>query len=280
MREFKTLLNGLCFGEGPRWHDGRLFFSDMHAHKVMAVGLEGRATEIVEVPNLPSGLGWLPDGRMLIVSMRDRKLMRLDPDGLKEVVDLGGIASSHCNDMVVDKKGRAYIGNFGSDLWTGAPPKMAELVMVEPFGAARVVARDLNFPNGTVITADGKTLIVGESFGNRLTAFDIRPDGTLGNRRVWAELGDGTPDGIALDAEGAIWATSPMTSELLRVREGGEIAERIKMPLAPFACMLGGPDRRTLFVMTAETYHVDECIAKKSARIETTPVEVAGAGWP
>ncbi len=280
MRQFKVLLDGLCFGEGPRWHDGKLYFSDMHAHTVNAVDLQGRATVVAEVAAWPSGLGWLPDGRMLVVSMTDRKLLRMEGGTLKLHADLGALASFHCNDMVVDGRGRAYVGNFGYDLISGAPQKPAELVMVAPDGAARVVARDLEFPNGTVITPDGKTLIVGESMGHRLTAFDVAADGALGNRRVWAELGDGVPDGIALDAEGAIWVSSPMTHELLRVKQGGQIAERIKREQMPIACMLGGPTRRTLFLLTSESVNPDECRTKRSARIETTEVEVAGAGWP
>ncbi len=280
MRQFKTLLDDLCFGEGPRWHDGKLYFSDMHAHTVNAVDLQGRATAVAEVAAWPSGLGWLPDGRMLVVSMTDRKLLRMENGALKLHADLSALASFHCNDMVVDGRGRAYVGNFGYDLISGAPQKPAELVMVAPEGAARVVARDLEFPNGTVITPDGRTLIVGESMGHRLTAFDVAADGSLGGRRVWAELGDGVPDGIALDAEGAIWVASPMTHELLRVKQGGQIAERIKREQMPIACMLGGPTRRTLFLLTSESINPDECRAKRSARIETTEVEVAGAGWP
>lgn len=280
MRQFKVLLDNLCFGEGPRWHDGKLYYSDMHAHTVNAVDLQGRATVLAEVAAWPSGLGWLPDGRMLVVSMTDRKLLRMENGTLKLHADLSQLASFHCNDMVVDGQGRAYVGNFGYDLITDQPQKPAELVMVAPDGAARVVARDLEFPNGTVITPDGKTLIVGESMGHRLSAFDIAADGSLTNRRVWAELGDGVPDGNALDAEGAIWVASPMTHELLRVKEGGQIAERIKREQMPIACALGGPTRRTLFLLSSESINPDECRAKRNARIETTEVEVAGAGWP
>jgi sugar lactone lactonase YvrE len=180
----------------------------------------------------------------------------------------------------VDGRGRAYVGNFGYDLIANAPRKPAELVMVEPNGTARVVARDLEFPNGTVITPDGKTLVVGESMGHRLTAFEIAADGALTNRRVWAELGEGVPDGIALDAEGAIWVASPFTHELLRVKEGGEVVERIKREQMPIACMLGGHTRRTLFLLTSESVDPEVCRAKRNSRIETTEVEVAGAGLP
>jgi len=280
MAELKKLLGGLCFPEGPRWHDGKLFFSDMHAHRVMSVTLDGKAENIVDVPNAPSGLGWLPDGRMLIVSMYDRRLLRLDRDGLKQVADISKLASFHCNDMVVDSKGRSYIGNFGYDLVAGAPSKPAEVVMVTPEGQARVVADNLAFPNGTVITPDGKTLIVGESFGHQMTAFDVAADGSLSNRRVWAKLGESVPDGCSLDAEGAIWVATPMTSEVLRVKEGGEVTHRIKTEQMAFACMLGGPDRRTLFVLTSDGFDPEKCAAQKSARIETMQVQIPGAGLP
>jgi sugar lactone lactonase YvrE len=182
--------------------------------------------------------------------------------------------------MVVDRQGRAYVGNFGYDFFIGEAQKPAELIMVEPSGAARVVASDLMFPNGTVIPPDGKTLVVGESMAHRLTEFDIGADGSLSNRRVWAELGDGLPDGIALDAEGAIWVASPFTHELLRVKRGGEVAERIKFDQMPIACALGGADRRTLFLLTSASVDPKECRAKRNARLEMTQVEVPGAGLP
>lgn len=280
MSELKVLLDGLSFPEGPRWHDNKLFFSDMHAHKVMTVDLNGHSTDVVAVPNWPSGLGWTTDGRLLVVSMTDRKLMRLDAHGLTTVADIGHLAGFYCNDMVVDGLGRAYIGNFGYDLIGGAPAKPAAIVMVTPEGTARIVADDLQFPNGTVISADGKTLIVGESFGHKLSAFDVAPDGSLSNRRVWAELGKAVPDGCCLDAEGAIWVAAPMSNEVLRVKQGGEILRRIKTQQMAIACMLGGADRRTLFVLTSPSIDPDECKRKRSARIEITKVEVAGAGLP
>ncbi|HTY55014.1 MAG TPA: SMP-30/gluconolactonase/LRE family protein [Candidatus Binataceae bacterium] len=280
MADLKMLLGGLCFPEGPRWHDGKLFFSDMHAHRVISVTLEGKAENIVDVPNWPSGLGWLPDGTMLVVSMTDRRLMRLDRDGLKLVADISKLASFYCNDMVVDSKGRSYIGNFGYDLIAGAPSKPAEIVMVTPEGQARVVADQLAFPNGTVITPDGKTLIVGESFGHQMTAYDVAADGSLSNRRVWAKLGESVPDGCCLDAEGAIWVATPMTNEVLRVKQGGEITHRVKTDQMAIACMLGGADRRTLFVLTSPSIDPAKCVALKAARIETMPVQVAGAGLP
>jgi sugar lactone lactonase YvrE len=281
MRTLTTLLDGLRFGEGPRWHDGKLYFSDMHANHVMTVDLEGRSSIVCEVPNNPSGLGWLPDGTMLVVSMTDRKLMRMERGGaLKVHADLSALALFHCNDMVVDSKGRAYVGNFGYDLHKGEKPRGTVLIMVTPEGQARVVADDLMFPNGTVITPDGRTLIVGESFGRRLSAFDIAADGSLANRRVWADLEKNVPDGIALDAAGAIWAASPMSSEVIRVKQGGEVTERIKVATDAFACMLGGADRKTLFVLTSASSDPAVCLANATGKVEITKVDVPGAGLP
>ncbi|MFZ0657890.1 MAG: SMP-30/gluconolactonase/LRE family protein [Candidatus Binataceae bacterium] len=281
MHTLTTLLDGLRFGEGPRWHDGKLYFSDMHANHVMTVDLEGRSAVVCEVPNNPSGLGWLPDGTMLIVSMTDRKVMRMERGGaLKVHADLSALAPFHCNDMVVDSKGRAYVGNFGYDLHKGEKARGTVLIMVTLDGKPRVVADDLMFPNGTVITRDGKTLVVGESFGRRLTAFDIAADGSLANRRVWADLGNNVPDGIALDAEGAIWVATPMSSEVIRVREGGEVSERIKVATDAFACMLGGADRKTLFVLTSASSDPAACLANATGKVEITKVEVPGAGLP
>ncbi len=280
MEPLRTLVEGLCFGEGPRWRDGYLWYSDFHAETVNRVDLAGQTSVVCRVPAWPSGLGWTPDGRLLIVSMHDRRLLRLDPDGLKTVADLSSLASFWCNDMVVDAHGRAYIGNFGFDLMGGAAPSLAELILVEPDGKARVVARDMIFPNGTVITPDRRTLIIGESFANRLTAFTIQPDGSLSDRRVWAQVGEATPDGISMDAEGAIWFASPQTGEVLRVREGGTVLERFKPSQPPYAVMLGGPDRRTLFVVTAPNPEPAEAKRLRGGKIEMTRVETPGAGLP
>jgi sugar lactone lactonase YvrE len=277
----RTLLDGLRFPEGPRWREGRLWFSDMHAGVVLRVGLDGRAETVVAVPHEPSGLGWLPDGRLLVVSMQDRRLLRLDPEGLVPVADLSPFASFHCNDMVVDGRGRAYVGNFGFDIHEKPRPRVrpANLALVHPDGRAELAASDLMFPNGTVITPDGRTLIVGESFGARLTAFDVGPEGRLSNRRIWAQLEKETPDGICLDAEGAVWVASPFSNAVLRVREGGEVAERIAFDRMAIACMLGGPERRTLFVCTARSVDPAETGAREG-RIEWIEVDVPGAGWP
>ena len=288
-REPRLILDGLVFPEGPRWYEGRLWFSDMHAHEVVAVTPDGERETIVEVPNQPSGLGFLPDGRLLIVSMTDRKLLRLDPDGLWEVADISDKAPYHCNDMVVDADGNAYIGNFGFDITDGSPPRATTMVKVTPDGDSSVVADELQFPNGTVITPDGKTLIVGESWGQRLTSFDIGNDGSLSNRRVWADLaesGVGPPDGICLDADGAIWVAVPTNpGALVRVAEGGEVLERIPVPdMGVFACMLGGDgqggdERKTLFSLEAPSSNPQPGDPRRG-RIRAFDVEVGGAGLP
>ncbi len=276
--EIKVLLDGLRFPETPRWHGGKLWFSDMVGSKVMTVDLDGHAETIVEVPGRPSGLGWLPDGRLLVVSMTDRRLMRLDPGGLVEAANLSSIAAFHCNDMVVDEKGRAYVGNFGYDALGGKPFAPATLIMVLPDGSVHAAAKDLGFPNGCVITPDGRTIIVAESRGCKLTAFDIEPDGSLINRRIWAQLGEKEmPDGICIDAECAIWVTSPATGEVLRVHEGGKVSRRIKPQPSAYACMLGGEDRCTMFLCTSTTKAFRGEIP---GAIQTIRVDVPGAGRP
>jgi sugar lactone lactonase YvrE len=275
----EVVLDGLAFPEGPRWHEGRLWFSDMHAHEVVALDVTTGAREtIVEVPACPSGLGWLPDGTLLIVSMEDRRLVKLVDGALVEHADLSPWATFHCNDMVVDAFGRAYVGNFGFDLHQRADPVSATMVRVDPDGTAQPAAGDLRFPNGTVIY--DTTLVVGESYGGCLTAFDIATDGSLSNRRTWAQLEGAVPDGICLDAENAVWVASPPSNEVLRVREGGAVAARIPVGRPAIACMLGGPDRRTLFVLSSESIRADECVAQRSARVEIARVDVPGAGLP
>jgi len=276
-----VVLGGLGFAEGPRWHGGRLWFSDMGAAAVMAVDLEGRAEVVVEVPSRPSGLGWLPDGRLLVVSMGDRRVLRREADGaVVEHADLAALASFDCNDMVVDGRGRAYVGNAGFDL-SARPLRVrpAEVVLVTPDGEARVVDDEVVFPNGSVVTPDGGTLIVAETFGQRLTAFTIADDGSLADRRPFALLDGRAPDGICLDTEGAVWVADATGSACLRVREGGEVVDRVDTGRGCFACMLGGPDRRTLFLLTAEGFR-GEAIRRRTAAIEAVDVEVPGAGWP
>lgn len=275
-----VLLDDLSFPEGPRWRDGKLYFSDMHDGVVRTVDPEGRTEVVALVPMDPSGLGWLPDGRLLVVSMRDRRLLRLDSGGLVEAADLSALATFHCNDMVVDAVGRAYVGNFGFDLHGNGERANASLVMVTPDGDTRVVADDLRFPNGTVITPDGSTLIVGETLGKRLTAFDVADDGTLSGRRIWAKFDDLLPDGICLDALGGIWVASPISRAVVRVGADGTISHRVPLATQSFACMLGGPDGRTLHVCTAETSVPADAKRLRTGRIEVIEVDIPAAGLP
>ncbi len=290
MREAEVWYRGLSFGEGPRWHDGRLWLSDFYRHAVLAIDSNGNAETIVEVPNQPSGLGWLPDGRLLVVSMLDRRLMRLDPSGLIEHADLNGVAAFHCNDMVVDDQGRAYVGNFGFDsaayvaehgpdsLRTEPGPPAARLALVGTDGTVQVAAEGLQFPNGSVITPDGRTLIIAETYAGRLSAFDIAADGTLSNRRVWASLEGAAPDGICLDSEGAVWFANPRANECLRVSEGGAILDQVQTSQRCFACALGVRDRMTLYLVTAPGSGCG-AVAEQGA-IERVRVETPGAGLP
>jgi sugar lactone lactonase YvrE len=280
--QLDTVVDGLAFPEGPRWHDGRLIFSDMHAQQVIALTPNGAREVIAEVPNDPSGLGWLPDRRMLIVSMRDRRVLRQEPDGtLVEHANLWNLAPYHCNDMVVDVHGRAYVGNFGFDIHQQEKPRTTTFIAIEPDGRAHVVANDMSFPNGTVITPDGSTMIVGESMGGRLTAFDIAADGSLANRRIWAQLDGVIPDGICLDAEGAVWSACPLSGKVVRVAEGGAVLRTITTGRAgAFACVLGDDDRRTLYVCTAGSSDPAECKRRRDGRIERIRVDVPGAGRP
>ena len=276
----RTIAEGYSFTEGPRWHDGRFYFSDFYTHRVLAVDGEGNIEVVATVPGQPSGLGWLPDGRMLVVSMLDRKLLRQESDGsLVEHADLSGVATFHCNDMVVDTQGRAYVGNFGSDIEKGGELTKAKLALVDIDGSVSVAAEDIAFPNGAVITPDGKTFIIGETFGRCLTAFDIAADGSLSNRREWANLHPHLPDGICLDAEGAIWVADPVNNCVVRVAEGGEILQKIDMGRGTFACMLGGVEGKTLYVCTADGSG-SKAQSSLTAKIEACEVGVAGAGCP
>ncbi len=288
-RKLETLMKGLTFGEGPRWHENKFYFSDFYSHKVYSLDLSGKHEVIVEIPNQPSGLGWTPDGTMLIVSMKDRKLMSFKDGQLKERADLTEFSGFHCNDMVVDIDGNAFIGNFGFNTYDGEEIKPTNLILVRPGEEPVLAADNLFFPNGTVITPDNKTLIVGETYAARLTAFDKSEDGSLSNRRIWADLKvnaeEGTvplPDGMCIDEEGAIWVASPSTAEVIRVHEGGMISERIPVQTNAFACMLGGEDRRTLFICTSNGSGVDPeaALREKSGKIEITQVDVPGCGKP
>lgn len=284
----EVVVEGLAFGEGPRWRDGRLWFSDMHGHVVQTLDPStGAVDTVVEVPGAPSGLGWGLDGSLLVVSMDDRRLLRVRGDGdtrvLDEVADLSGYTPYPINDMVVSAVGTAYIGSFGFDLHGGGAPVETVILAVAPDGSHRVAAEGLAFPNGMVITPDGSTLVVGESFGARLTAFSIAADGTLRDRREWASLGTGgaMPDGICLDASGCVWVASPGTRECLRVREGGEVAERVSTgDRMAIACMLGDDDRRTLYILTSKGLDPVKARELRTGRIERVRVDVPGAGLP
>jgi sugar lactone lactonase YvrE len=290
-RQTKILAEGIYFGEGPRWRNGRLWFSDFYARAVKSVSLSADLRIEFEIDDRPSGLGWMPDGSMLVVSMVKRQLLRRAKDGRIRVhADLSGVATFHCNDMVVDSAGRAFVGNFGFDLDAelgarGVPSVLAEhptanLACVLPDGTVRVAATGMHFPNGSVITPDGKTLIVGETLGARLTAFDIGADGALSGRRVWAETGQRVPDGIALDAEGAIWIANPIAPECARIKEGGELLEVIETGQPCYACMLGGEDGRTLFMLTASTSVAHDAAKSPTGNVRIATVDVPHAGLP
>jgi sugar lactone lactonase YvrE len=290
-REVKVLAEGIYFGEGPRWRNGRLWFSDFYAHAVKSVSPAGDLRTEFEIDDQPSGLGWMPDGSMLIVGMTKRQVLRRTADGKVSVhADLSDIATFHCNDMVVDAEGRAFVGNFGFNLDEEvasrpvedviANHKTAKLACVSPSGKVRVAAEDMHFPNGSVITPDGKTLIVGETVGFCLTAFDIASDGSLSNRRVWAPTLPRIPDGICLDAEGAVWFANPMAAECVRIAEGGEVLEVVETGQLCFACMLGGDDGKTLFMLTADSADVHAAAAKPTGRIMVCKVDFARAGLP
>ncbi len=277
----ETLVTGLDFGEGPRWHDGRLWYSDFFRHRVSAVTVDGTRETMLEIDDQPSGLGWLPDGRMLVVSMLKRQVLRVEHDGSVVVhADLSSIATARCNDMVVAADGNAYVGNFGAEIDQGLEPRTADLALVRPDGSVEVAAEAMQFPNGSVITPDDRTLVVGESMGRRYTAFDIAADGTLSNRRVWAELGDIVPDGCTLDAEGAIWSANCLGSDVARVREGGEILDRVEVGQPTYACALGGDDGRTLFILSADSHNEADAAGKATGVIRTLQVDVPHAGLP
>lgn len=293
-----TLLVGGAFFESPRWHDGRWWVSDFYRHLVLSIGAQGDAREVLEVEGQPSGIGWLPDGSMLVVSMRDHRILRWSADaGVSEYADVSEFCGGHLNDMVVDTRGRAYVGNFGFDLMAGGDPAAANLIRVDPDGSAHVAATDLLFPNGSVITPDGTTLIVGETAGARYTAFTINADGSLSDRRVWAQVAPTPevttlaetlgklqfgPDGCGLDAEGYIWSADEVNARCARVAPGGEIVDEIRAPdgLNFFACMLGGEDGRTLLICAAPDFHEESRAAAREGVLLTTEVEVPHGGLP
>lgn len=290
-KQARELAGGIFFGEGPRWRDGRLWFSDFYASAVKSVSLAGDVRIEFTIDDRPSGLGWLPDGSLLVVSMTKRQLLRRTTTGsLAKYADLSGVATFHCNDMVVDAVGRAYVGNFGFDLDVeinarGIPDVIkthgtAKLACVLPNGEVRVAAHDMHFPNGSVITPDGKTLIVGETLGSALTAFDIDADGMLSNRRLWASTGARVPDGIALDANGNIWIANPIAPECVLIAKGGAVLDVVDTQQHCYACMLGGDDGRTLFMLTAQTSDAHEAAATANGKLMIATVDVPHAGRP
>jgi len=290
MAKASILAEGLYFGEGPRWHAGRLWFSDFYARAVKSVDAGGTVRNELEIEDQPSGLGWLPDGRLLVVAMKARQLLRVDPDGIKVHGNLAGIADYHANDMVVDRQGRAYVGNFGFHLdqelkargveGVLADHPVAKLARVDPDGGVHVAATGLHFPNGCVITPDGRTMILAETLAMCLTAFDIDSDGGLSNRRGWAPVGMRAPDGICLDADGNVWVANALAPECVLFAQGGEIIATVQTSQPCFACMLGGEDRRRLYMMTAPSSVADLVSGSPQGRIEYVEVATPGAGLP
>ena len=274
-------MTGIVFGESPRWHDERLWFSDWGAQELIAVDLEGNSEVIVRMPSFTFCIDWLPDGRLLIVSARDRLLLRREPDGsLVTHTDLSSLSEHPWNDIVVDGRANAYIGNIGFD-FPGGEFAPGILALVTPDGSARQVADGVAFPNGIVVTPDNSTLICAESYANRLTAFDIAADGSLSNQRLWADLDGGVPDGICLDAEGAVWYGDVPNKRCVRVREGGEVLQTIDLDRGCFACMLGGVDRRTLFLVVREWGGMESTAEEeRTGQLLTALAPAPGAGWP
>jgi sugar lactone lactonase YvrE len=250
----KVLLEGILFGEQPRWHEDRLWFSDWGTRELITVDLQGNREVVLEAPSFPMCAGWLPDGRLLLVSASAGLLLRREPDGT--LVPHGDLTAASDppagNELVVDEAGNAYVNGGGFDLMAGEEFAPGVITMVTPDGCSRLVADGLAFPNGMHLSPDGSTLIVGESYAKRLTAFDVTENGSLTNRRVWAELGDGVPDGICMDAEGAVWYSDVPNSRCVRVAEGGEELQTVDTDRGCFACALGGPDGSTLFMVCQE----------------------------
>lgn len=285
MAEVKQLLDGLSFGESLRWHQDRLWLVDWGTQQVMAVDREGRPQVIAQVdfPAFPTCIDWLPDGRLLVVAARDGLLLRLEPDGsLATHADLSGLAEPGYpwNEIVVDGRGNAYLSNQGFD-FPGGTVVLGTIALLKPDGSARPVAAGIAFPNGMAITPDNATLIVAESYGQKLTAFQIAVDGSLSRPRVWADLGDGVPDGICLDAEGAIWYADVPNKQCVRIREGGQVLQTIRLDRGCFSCALGGTNRTTLF-MAATQWRGAEPVAGRSpaGQLLTVQAPTAGAGWP
>ncbi|HMG34967.1 MAG TPA: SMP-30/gluconolactonase/LRE family protein [Blastocatellia bacterium] len=273
-QDLNVLMAGLAMGESPRWHDGRLWFSDWGAQEIIAVDVDGNSEVIVRAQfGLPFSIDWLPDGRLLIISGRESLLRRREPDGsLVTHADLSGLSDKGWNEIVVDGRGSVYIN--------GGPGIIA---LVRPDRTVQQVADGIAFPNGMAVTPDNKTLIIAESHGKRLTAFDIADDGSLSHRRVWADLGAGVPDGICLDAEAAVWYADVPNKRCVRVREGGEVLQSVNVDRGCFACMLGGPENKTLFIVATEWRGMDkiaEVAQARTGKVLTIEAPVPHAGWP
>ncbi len=276
MREHKAerLIDDFIFLEGPKWHGGKLWVSDVFDHKVYRLGLDGSREVVCEVPNRPSGLGFLPDGTPIVVSSKDFRLYRIAGDQIVEYADLTNHATGQVNDFAVDAQGRIYVGNFGYDYDGGEARKTTNLHRVDPDGTISVVASDVDFPNGMVVINQGKTLVVNETWAGRIIAFDLGADGTLSNRRVFADLGERQPDGLCADAEGALWVGCFNTGEFLRVLDGGEITDRVQYDGSGVSCVIGGADGHMLF-MTVYCGPVPDLVAgKRKAAVFTLQVAV------
>jgi sugar lactone lactonase YvrE len=283
MPEPQILKTGLVIGESPRWHEDRLWFSNWGAQEVIALDLDGTSEVVTRVPTtIPFSIDWLPDGRLLIVSGPERLLLRREPDGsLVTHADITGLSDYSWNEIVVDGRGNAYVNGAGFDLMAGGEVRPGIVAVLTPDGSARQVADGVEFPNGMAVTPDNSTLIVAESYGRRLTAFDIGADAGLSNRRVWANLGDGVPDGICIDAEGAVWYADVPNRRCQRVREGGEVLQTIPLDRGGFACMLGGADGRTLFILAAEWNGPANMFdGPPTGQVLTARAPAPGAGWP
>jgi sugar lactone lactonase YvrE len=281
--EPRVLMEGLAFGESPRWHDGRLWFCDWGAEELIALALDGAHEVIARVPSFPFSIDWLPDGRLVIVAARQQALLTVAEDGsLVRHTDLGVLADPPPgNEIVIDDRARIYVNGGGFDLSAGEAFAPGLVALVAPDGPPRIVAGELAFPNGMAITPDGETLIVAESYARRLTAFDILADGGLDNRRVWAELGDGVPDGICIDAAGAVWYADVPNRRCARVREGGTELERIDLDRGCFACMLGGPTGDSLFMITREWHGAADLSAGNgTGQVLLRPAPAGHAGHP
>ena len=308
MKELKKLTGGLYFGEGPRWHENKLWFSDFYSHKVMTLDENNSLETVCEVPSQPSGLGWLPNGDLLIVSMLDRKILRFSEGSISVHADLSEHVEHKCNDMVVGRDGTAYVGNFGMGD-AGESLNSTHLMIVKSDGTVLKGPDNLLFPNGTVITEDGKNLIIAETLGAKLTSFDIEDNGELTNRKLWARTSPlfslliikflssmgfdlskvdfskysknlHVPDGICLDEKNGIWIASPTTKAVVRIEKGGNITDTINTPKGAFACMLGGKERKTLYVIISNSSDPEEAQASPEGEIHSIEVEIPGVGKP